>query len=272
MPSHHAGLVVTDVTIKTCSTINPLSSCDPPSAKWQRIPKELFLGKRWNSRAFIHVSRKHEEDLTEEDSVVVDILVGKHSPITQADGKTVWEQRPGGLWIRRSSNRKASDSDEAVTDVDVLFGDDAVEAREGWAIVGTPLLLTAGSDTHSAHVTIRRGHAVEHKKPKPRIKDNGRFKIMQIADLHLSTGVGACRDAIPDSYKGGPCEADPRTLDFMNKILEDEKPDLVVLSGDQVNGDSAPDATSVSLLRSTLTDMILIITGYLQICGSSCEP
>ena len=67
-----------------------------------------------------------------------------------------------------------------------------------------------------------------------------------MSDLHLSTGVGACREAIPDSYNGGRCEADPRTLDFVIRLLDEERPDLVVLSGDQVNGDTAPDAQTVS--------------------------
>ena len=35
--------------------------------------------------------------------------------------------------------RHASDSKTTATAVDVLFGDDAVEARDGWQIVGTPL-------------------------------------------------------------------------------------------------------------------------------------
>lgn len=60
--------------------------------------------------------------------------------------------------------------------------------------------------------------------------------------MHLATGTGACREPVPDEYNGGKCMADPRTLDFVSKILDDEKPDLVVLSGDQVNGDTAPDA------------------------------
>jgi hypothetical protein len=131
----------------------------------------------------------------------------------------------------------------AVTGVDVLFGDDAVEAREGWEIKGTPLLLSgAGSSTQPAQISIQRGTPKEPTKPQPRIGDNGRFKIMQLADLHLSTGVGRCRDALPDE---GKCEADPRTLDFVTRVLEDEKPDLVILSGDQVNGETAPDAQSV---------------------------
>lgn len=174
--------------------------------------------------------------------MVIDVSVGRLEP-AQGDASDKWEAREYGLWVRRSAKKKSSDSDNAITDVDVLYGDDATEAREGWSITGTPLLLS-GSLAHSVHLTVRRGAPAEVKKPVPRIPDNGRLKIMQIADLHLSTGVGLCRDAVPDSYQGGKCEADPRTLDFVTKILDEEKPDLVILSGDQVNGETAPDAQS----------------------------
>lgn len=256
MPSHHPGLIVTDVTIASCSSINIFSSCDLDPQKWHRVDKELYLGKAWTSRAYLFVSRKREEDLTTDDRVVMDVSVGRLDPGSSAEGESVWEARPGGLWIKRSNNKKSSDSDDAIADIDVLFGDDAAEARDGWAITGTPLLLSG--PWYSVHVTVRRGEHQSPKKPKPRIPDNGRFRIMQIADLHLSTGVGACREAVPNSYNGGPCEADPRTLDFVSKMLDEEKPDFVVLSGDQVNGDSAPDAPSVSSLDA------------LEILGSDC--
>jgi hypothetical protein len=246
MPQHHSGLVVTDVTIAKCSSVNIFSSCSLDPNKWHKVEKELYLGQTWTNKAYLFVSRKKEEELTEEDSVVMDVSVGRLDPGSQAGSEEQWESRPAGLWIKRSSNSKASDSDNAITDVDVVFGDDAVEAREGWSITGTPLLLDKDNTRISTHVTVRRGPHQEVKKPKPRINDNGRFKIMQVADLHLSTGVGHCRDAVPDEYHGGPCEADPRTLEFVAKMLDEEKPDFVVLSGDQVNGDSAPDAPTVS--------------------------
>jgi hypothetical protein len=257
LPSHHTGSVVTDITIKKCSTINPFSSCKLDPAVWHRVDKDLYLRKSLLSSAYLHVQRKREEELTPEDRVVVDVSVGRLNPQVAAAKSTGrehrkrgdkakdeerWEARPNGLWIKRSSKRGASDSKSAVTGVDVLFGDDAVEARPGWAITGTELLLDAGSGIPGAHLTVRRGPAQEVPKPVPRIRDNGRFKIVQLADLHLSTGVGHCRDALPE---GAHCEADPRTLDFVAKILEEEKPDLVVLSGDQVNGDTAPDAPTV---------------------------
>ncbi|KAG6005122.1 hypothetical protein E4U54_000408 [Claviceps lovelessii] len=247
MPTHHPGFVIIDITIATCSSINLFSSCELDPTLWHRVDKDLYLGRAWTTTAYLYISRKHEEDLTADDKVVMDLSVGRLNPGLAQDGKAPksdesWESRPGGIWIKRSSNRKSSDSSDAVTDIDVLFGDDAVEARDGWAITGTQLLMDTGGPLLSIHVSVHRGAPKERKKPKPRIPDNGRFKIMQIGDLHLSNGVGECREPIPDGYAGGKCEADPRTLDFVTKMLDEEKPDFVVLSGDQVNGDTAPDA------------------------------
>jgi hypothetical protein len=257
LPTHHAGSVITDITLTKCSSINVFSSCKLDPALWHRIDKDLYLRKGMFSSAYLHVQRKREEELTPEDKVVVDVSVGRLNPDVASEksshnrrdkekGEEKWEPRPGGLWIKRSNKRGVSDSKSAVTAVDVLFGDDAVEARPGWEITGTALLLDTGSGVPGAHVTVRRGAEQDPYKPVPRIMDNGRFKIMQLADLHLSTGVGHCRDALPEDWNGGKCEADPRTLDFVEKILEEERPNLVVLSGDQVNGDTAPDAQSVS--------------------------
>ncbi|KAK4114875.1 Metallo-dependent phosphatase [Canariomyces notabilis] len=247
LPTHHAGLVITDVALRQCSTLNVFSSCKLDPAVWHRIDKDLYLGKGLFSSAYLHVQHKREEELTADDKVVIDLAVGRLNPGANekgGKGQEKWEARPAGLWIKRSNKRGASDSKNAVTAVDVLFGDDAVEARPGWAITGTPLLLDTGSNVPAAHITIRRGVAQEPVKPVLRIGENGRFKIMQLADLHLSTGVGHCRDALPEDWNGGKCEADPRTLDFVAKMLEEERPNLVVLSGDQVNGDTAPDAQS----------------------------
>lgn len=260
MPQHNHGLVVTDITITKCNKVNIFSSCKLDPEVWHRIDKDLYLGKPLISSAYVHVQRKKEGDLTVDDKVVIDVKVGSVNPSSSAtkvqsdaDADAVWEAKGTGLWILRSAKPHASDSKKAVTAVDVLFGDDAYEVRPGWEIRGTALRLEGGRHLPSAHITIRRGsHEEPHKHQPPRIRDNGKFKIMQLADLHLSTGVGLCRDAVPDEYEGGPCEADPRTLDFVSRLLEEEKPDLVVLSGDQVNGKTAPDAQSVGFNQNTL--------------------
>jgi hypothetical protein len=250
MPQHHAGLLITDITIKKCSSINLFSSCRLDPDVWHRIEKDLYLGKTAVTSAYIHVRRKKEEELTSDDKVIIDVNVGRLDPGTNKKGQADerWEPREAGLWIKRSAKKIAIDSKRTITAVDVLFGDDAVEARDGWEMPekGTPLLLDGGPKVPSAHITVRRGSQQDPYKPHLRIKENGKFKVMQVSDMHLSTGVGVCREAMPDGPESERCEADPRTLDFVARVLEDEKPDLVVLSGDQINGDTAPDAQSVS--------------------------
>ena len=54
----------------------------------------------------------------------------------------------------------------------------------------------------------------------------------------MVTGVGMCRDAIDAQGQPLPeSEADPLTVDFIESVLDVEKPDLVILTGDQLHHD-----------------------------------
>ncbi|KAH8697743.1 putative phosphoesterase [Talaromyces proteolyticus] len=248
LPTHHPGFVVTDVTITKCSSVNVFSSCTLDPSVWYRIDKDLYLGNTWASSAYVHFQRKKEEDLLETDKVVVDLRISRTNPGLSKDKKTSneeWESRPGGIWLKRSAEPHVSDSKKTLTSLDVLFGIDAVDPRPQWEVKDLPILLDGMTESTEARITVRRGVPPTIKKPVPKINDNDRFKIMQAADLHLSTGTGVCRDPVPEErVPGEKCEADPRTLEFFEKLLDEEKPDLVVFSGDEVNGDTAKDAQS----------------------------
>jgi hypothetical protein len=248
LPTHFSGYVITDVTVTTCSTINPFSNCRLDPQVWYRIEKDLYLRTGWTSSAYIHFQRKKEEELSSSDKVVVDLKISRLTPQSDSNSKSEivnWEPRPGGIWLKRTAARHASDSHNTVTYVDVLFGADAVDPRPNWEVKDTPLLLDSWTEQLETRLSIRRGNPVKTKKPTPRINENGKFKVMQLADMHLSTGLGVCRDPVPaESVAGQGCEADPRTLEFVDRLLEEEKPDMVVLTGDQINGETAPDAQS----------------------------
>ncbi|KAK5113639.1 hypothetical protein LTR62_003266 [Meristemomyces frigidus] len=249
LPSHHPGTVVTDITVTFCSTTNPFSQCRLDPDKWQRVEKDLYLKSGWVQSAYLHVRRRKEEELIMGEKVVMDVRVGRLDPgiAEKGHGEEQWESRPGGIWILRSSKRHDSDGEKVVTAVDILFGADAVDPRPTWTLKQTPLLLQSGTDTPSARLTIRHGHPNVKAEDKTRdsslrVRKDGKFKILQVSDAHLSTGTGHCRDAIgPNNQAISNCEADPRTLDFIDSILDDEKPDLVILSGDQVEGPASAD-------------------------------
>jgi hypothetical protein len=262
LPTHHPGFVVTDVIIVTCSSWNLFSSCTLDPAVWHRVNKDLYLGSGWTTRAYLYFQRKREEDLLDTDRVVLDLKVSRLNPGRpkgEDDGTTAaadWEARQGGLWLRRTAKRHASDDNQALTSVDVLFGADAVEPRPRWEIKDTTIMLDGQTEAVEARVTIRRGTTLKSKKPVPRINDNGRFKIMQAADLHLTSGSADCEDPIPaELVPGHGCDADTRTLEFFERLLDEEKPDLVVLSGDQINGQKTKDAqTAVFKFVQPLVD------------------
>ena len=247
LPAHHPGLLITDIRLVTCSSLNPLSSCKLDAAKWHRIDTDLYLSRGWLQHAYVHIQRKLESELSDTDRVILDVRVSSLDPGTSEKSQSAerWEERPGGIWLKRAYKRHASDIAKAVTAVDVLFGADAVEPRPGWHLSNRPLSLSGPGDNHEAHLTVRRGPPVSVEKPVLRVRKDGKFKILQVADLHFSTGPGVCRDPVPPSLDGsGKCEADPRTLAFVRATLDLEKPDLVVLSGDQINGETSPDAQS----------------------------
>jgi predicted MPP superfamily phosphohydrolase len=248
--------VVTDITISFCSKVNPLSTCKLNPDKWQRVNKDLFLGSSWTQTAWLHVERKKEEWLTPEDEVIIGVQISKSNPglSRTANPKQVeeqWESRPGGIWILRSNKRHDAESDRAVTAVDVLFGPDAIDPRGNWVMLPGALLIDS---TLPAKLSIRHGRPETHTRESvaPRVNRDGKFKILQISDAHLSTGLGVCRDAIGENGKEiKNCDADPRTLEFIESILDDEKPDMVVLSGDQTEGPAAHDTESTIFKMTT---------------------
>ncbi|KAL6715693.1 Phosphatase dcr2 [Lecanora helva] len=247
LPVHQPGLVITDISVATCSTLNILSSCRLDPEKWHRIEKDLYLSRGWLTHAFVHIERKQESELIEKDRVILDVRTGSLDPVVSEKNQAAerWESRPGGIWLKRTAKHRESDNVNAITAVDVLFGSDAVEPRPGWELGSQPLLLpNAGPENQETYLSIRRGHPKVKDTPTLHVNKDGKFKVIQVADLHLSTGPGICRDPEPALSDGGKCDADPRTLAFISSVLDSEKPDLVVLSGDQVNGETAPDAQS----------------------------
>ena len=245
-PAHHEVLVVTDVAVKTCKSTNPFSNCQLDPTVWHRIEKNLYLDSGWTSSAWLYVKRKREEQLEPDERVVIDIKVSRFDPGKKEDAaeNEKWTSRGNGIWLLYSTKTHASDSQKAVTGVDVLFGPDAVDPRPAWTIASNPLRID-GKPGSEPRLTIRHGIPKDLGVPVPRIRKDGKFKILQVSDLHLSTGVGNCRDAL--DAKGqvkGKCEADTRTLEFVEKMRDEEEPDLVVFSGDQVNGETAPDVQS----------------------------
>ncbi|KPI35614.1 Phosphatase DCR2 [Cyphellophora attinorum] len=226
--------VLTDLTVRVVGTVTPPSTAEP-SHSWRRIEKALYLDSS-HQRGWLYVAVAKWKQLADSDLVITDIRIGERPG--DVDAGPEWESRPAGIWLQR--NPIEDDVCRAVTDIDVLFGSDAVDPRPRWTLTQSPLRLDADPTVPSARLTFLRGKAIGRPVGPDvlRFDGNGRFKILQISDTHMVTGVGVCDDAIdPDGNDLPDCDADPLTVQFMKQVLYLERPDLVVLAGDQLHHD-----------------------------------
>ena len=236
----HSHPIVTDLTIRFSPTVSPFT-CDLDMRIWHRIEKDLFSYASQQC-AWLYVALAEETELKEGDLLVMDIKIGEPPPNPSSDSS--WESRPGGIWVLRG--KFSGRLDQAVTEVDVLFGTDVVDPRPQWTLLRSFLQLNGRPDVPVARLSVLHGRAKpgSHTQADLRVREDGTFKIVQISDTHMVTGTGVCKDAIDANGNDLPeCEADPRTVHFIGEVLDIENPDLVVLTGDQLHHD-IPDSQS----------------------------
>lgn len=75
-------------------------------------------------------------------------------------------------------------------------------------------------------------------RPVLRFNSEGTFKILQVADMHFAQGAQSQCFDVHTSYH---C-SDLNTTLFIERLLVAEKPDLVVFTGDNIDGGAATDA------------------------------
>ncbi|VUC24891.1 unnamed protein product [Clonostachys rosea] len=242
--------IITDVTVIFGPCNNASSVRASEAWRWNYVPKDLHLNS-CKETAWLYFSQAKEEELTIGDQVVLEI---RASEPKDSSIDTSWESRPAGLWLLKGGYKEGTD-DSFVTGVDVLFGEDAVEPRPGWALVRSSLRLHADPSVPAAQVTVRHGKA----KPKPGktppliARTDAKFKMVQISDTHMVTGPGMCKDAI-DAHGNHLPEsvADPLTMEFIGEILDIEQPDLVILNGDQLHHDIADSQSALFKVASPM--------------------
>ncbi|KAL2930163.1 putative inactive purple acid phosphatase 28 [Bienertia sinuspersici] len=92
------------------------------------------------------------------------------------------------------------------------------------------------------HLRINFDHIHIKKSPELplRFKSDGTFKIVQVADMHYGQGViTRCKDVSASEFKY--C-SDLNTTKFVQRLIENEKPDFLAFTGDNIFGSSTPDA------------------------------
>lgn len=62
-----------------------------------------------------------------------------------------------------------------------------------------------------------------------------KFKILQFADMHFENGANTKCNSLTTAQQQWPC-TDLNTTDFLRRLIELENPDLVVFTGDNIDG------------------------------------
>jgi hypothetical protein len=63
----------------------------------------------------------------------------------------------------------------------------------------------------------------------------GKFKILQFADMHFENGKDTVCNSLTTDQKKFPC-TDLNTTDFLKRLIQLEDPDLVLFTGDNIDG------------------------------------
>nr|VWO97910.1 Zn(2)-C6 fungal-type domain-containing protein [Ganoderma boninense] len=218
--------------------------CYPPSTKgddalkgkWVRVDrnlKEQISIKDLN--VYYRRTRRHDIPLVTDVRVLPDKETP--SPFSSAWIRVAHPINPSGekryLWYKAEKTwremTEAERKNDLITEIDVLFGSD--QPWYGFERVDRATYDGDGR-REAVWLTYRKGTKPPPRAPPLHFSRDGRFKIMQIADLHYSVSVGECRDTILSPCK----ESDNLTTTLLGRMLDIEKPDFVVFTGDQLNG------------------------------------
>ncbi|KAF2571668.1 hypothetical protein F2Q70_00005305 [Brassica cretica] len=101
--------------------------------------------------------------------------------------------------------------------------------------------------SHKLHINHNQIRLKRSPNLPLRFRDDGTFKILQVADMHFGMGsITRCIDVTDAEY--GYC-SDLNTTRFLRRMIEAERPDLIAFTGDNIFGSSTTDAAE-SLLQA----------------------
>ncbi|KAI7868872.1 Metallo-dependent phosphatase-like protein [Spinellus fusiger] len=137
------------------------------------------------------------------------------------------------LWYKIQSSPTEEDIHSAVQDMAIEYGPNAT-IPFGWERLDTDLNSNSNGDGGFGEPTflfIRRGYAQLPRRTPLIFREDGTFKILQLADLHFTNEEGECKDMLINTE----CKGDATTLAAIEQLMDKENPDLVVFSGDNID-------------------------------------
>ncbi|KAF9531793.1 Metallo-dependent phosphatase [Crepidotus variabilis] len=255
---HDTGLSAIEVTRCVVDPVIAGDYCAPRSTmeqdailgKWVRVPRDLNIeGSYYGGFVNIYYRRTRRQDI----NVITDIILleenkvpddpkGWHSTSVSVRTGSRGSLTPMYIWYKTGKtgyDMNPEEKSNIITELDVLYGEDA--PWYGFEKLEPPA-IPESRNIEATWITYRRGVKLPPRAPPLHFSHNGKFKILQVADLHYSVSRGVCRDTSLT-----PCtSSDNLTTTLISHMIEAENPDLIVFTGDQLNGQMTTwDAKSV---------------------------
>lgn len=278
---------LTEITVKSCL---PLTRCFPKSTptedatlgKWVQVDRSLspagqlsssaggVLGNLFGSieQRYLFYRKSRRRDV--QNVVELKLVEEGETPPSGNDG---WHRIKSGLrsqvvrlmagekaihlyYRTESSAQKVQEGGlDPITELDLVYGDNPPWPA-GFEMAG--IVSGSHSSIGSARVSLSFRRKPMRKPPLTPLtfRSDGTFKILQLADLHFSVSPEPCRDINTHDPRFQPssrgCLAKNDTFSLIHSWLDTESPDLVVLTGDQLNGQGTSwDPRSVLSLYTT---------------------
>lgn len=225
---------------------------------WYKIPKAIDLNgnsatQRWTwYHDYLYVKPSTSGRFNTPGKAIVDLMIG--SPTSKdppayvvKDAQTSigrpksrldisynyhnWDLRPDGIWVKYDKDT----AEDAIKDVSYLFGNDVIEPRDDWKLVQGYMKLQSSIPIR---IIIRKTSPPDSnvkERPMLKVTNDGHFKILQLSDMHFSSNYGVCKDQF-EPLASKECKADSKSTNFIHQVLDIEKPQLVVVTGDILDG------------------------------------
>ncbi|CAO3701716.1 unnamed protein product [Rhizopus stolonifer] len=226
---------ITAITAKECFTANCYMD------GWERVEKDLNKGVVFGMSVYLFFKREKSQDPVTD---IVVILNDQTTPegYTKVDANLNSVTLRGDfihLWYKTEKNVV-----DAVQDLAIEFGQVPITPF-GWDKINVNLnSANDGKDGFGepTYLYFKKGHQEKPSAHRLEFDENDEFKILQLADLHFTNEKGVCRDVLSESE----CDGDAMTINYINRVLDKEKPGLVVFSGDNINAGGVSDARAAT--------------------------
>lgn len=251
------NFVVADVRITRCMRGFRCSQPkeDVPNGYWERMPTKLNLFQDGFSlfNYYMYVA-KAKGSLSGRFVVDISFTYSNKEPTTGMEGSKWALQRlyqEAYMWINYFDTPEFHIP--IVRDINVLYGkQDLFDNRPHWKFESAAIILPVKQTIHCTisvlRIQINQESSIltAEQEFDLVLKKNGIFvtsdpivKVIQISDLHINQGDGACFEK---------CKFDKGTLDFMRDAFDAESGNkLIVITGDMIDYMSSPHYESVIL-------------------------